>query len=153
MREWPCQTKLKDGNEEEDRVRNSQVLWCSYLMYVQFRIMYSVYLWLQIMCGPILICQVALVIKNLPANAEDVKRWGFYPWVRKIPRRRAWQPTPVSLSGESMDRGALCASIHSVTKSRTRFKWLTHTHTHTHTHTWVDLGVSCLGFNFVLGFY
>ena len=26
---------------------------------------------------------------------------GFNPWVRKIPWRRAWQPTPVFLPGES----------------------------------------------------
>ena len=42
---------------------------------------------------------MALVVKNLPAKAGDV-RHGFYPWVRKIPWR-AWQPTPVFLSGES----------------------------------------------------
>ena len=29
------------------------------------------------------------------------KRLGFDPWVRKIPWRRAWQPTPVFLPGES----------------------------------------------------
>ena len=29
------------------------------------------------------------------------KRRGFSPWVRKIPWRRKWQPTPVSLPGES----------------------------------------------------
>ena len=29
----------------------------------------------------------------------------FDPWVRKIPWRRVWQPTPVFLPGESMDRG------------------------------------------------
>ena len=28
------------------------------------------------------------------------KRLRFDPWVRKIPRRRAWQPTTVFLSGE-----------------------------------------------------
>ena len=33
------------------------------------------------------------------------KRCSFHPWVRKVPRRRAWQPTPVLLPGESpMDR-------------------------------------------------
>ena len=26
---------------------------------------------------------------------------GFGPWIRKIPWRRAWQPTPVFLPGES----------------------------------------------------
>jgi len=29
------------------------------------------------------------------------KRLGFSPWVEKIPWRRAWQPTPAFLSGES----------------------------------------------------
>ena len=43
---------------------------------------------------------VALVVKNLPTNAGD-KRLGFNPWVRNIPWRRAWQPTPVFLPGES----------------------------------------------------
>ena len=47
--------------------------------------------------------QVVLVVKNLPANAGDV-RCGFDPWVRKIPWRRAWQPTPVFLPGESNGR-------------------------------------------------
>ena len=28
------------------------------------------------------------------------KRYGFDPWVGKIPWRRAWQPTPVFLPGE-----------------------------------------------------
>ena len=32
--------------------------------------------------------QVALVVKNLPANAGDV---GFHPWVGKTPWRRKWQ--------------------------------------------------------------
>ena len=28
------------------------------------------------------------------------RRVGFYPWVRKIPLRGKWQPTPVFLPGE-----------------------------------------------------
>ena len=48
------------------------------------------------------------------------KRWGFHPWVRKIP----WQPTPVFLPGESMDRGAWSATVHGVAKSWTWLKWL-----------------------------
>ena len=39
--------------------------------------------------------------KNLSANARRHKRHGFDPWVEKIPWRRAWQPTPVFLPGES----------------------------------------------------
>ena len=32
---------------------------------------------------------------------------GFDPWVRKIPWRRKWQPTPVFLSGKSHERRSL----------------------------------------------
>ena len=41
------------------------------------------------------------MVRNLPANAGRHKRCGFDPWVGKIPWRRAWQPTPVFLTGES----------------------------------------------------
>ena len=34
-------------------------------------------------------------------------RPGFDPWVRKIPWRRAWQPTPVFLPGEPHGQGSL----------------------------------------------
>jgi len=40
------------------------------------------------------------VIKNPPANSGDI-RDRFDPWVGKIPWRRAWQPTPGFLPGES----------------------------------------------------
>ena len=39
------------------------------------------------------------VVKNLLASAGD-KGHGFNPWVRKIPGRRKWQPTPVFLLKE-----------------------------------------------------
>ena len=41
------------------------------------------------------------MVKNLPSNAEDIKDAGLISGVRKIPWRRAGQPTPVSLPGES----------------------------------------------------
>ena len=47
-------------------------------------------------------------------------RPGFDPWVGKIPWRRAWQPTPVFLPGESrgfMDRGSWRATVHGVAES------------------------------------
>ena len=37
---------------------------------------------------------MALVVKNPPPNAEEI-RDRFSPWIGKIPWRRAWQPTPV----------------------------------------------------------
>ena len=41
------------------------------------------------------------MVKNPPVNAGDVKRCEFDLWVRKIPRRRAWQPIPVFMLGEA----------------------------------------------------
>ena len=43
------------------------------------------------------------MIKNLPAN----KKRGFDPWVGKIPWRRARQPTPAFLPGESQGQRSL----------------------------------------------
>ena len=45
--------------------------------------------------------QVALSGKEPACQYRRCKRCGFDPWVRKIPWRRAWQPTPVLLPGES----------------------------------------------------
>ena len=39
--------------------------------------------------------------KNPPANAGDIMIHKSNPWVGKVPWRRAWQPTPVFLPGES----------------------------------------------------
>ena len=41
------------------------------------------------------------MVKNLPANEGRCQRLGFDPWVGKIPWRRKWQRTPVSLPAES----------------------------------------------------
>ena len=53
--------------------------------------------------------QAALVVKNLPVNAGN--RSGFGPWVRKFLWRRAWQPTPVFLLGESHGQRSLAGYI------------------------------------------
>ena len=58
----------------------------------------------------------AQIIKNLPTIRVD----GFDPWVGKIPWRRAWQPTPVLLPGESLDRGAWQVTVHRATKGQTQ---------------------------------
>ena len=49
---------------------------------------------------------LVLVVKNPPANAGDM-RLRFAPWVEKIPWKRAWQPTPVFLPGESHGQWSL----------------------------------------------
>ena len=48
------------------------------------------------------------------------KGFGFGSWVGKIPWRRKWQPTPVFLPGNPMDRGAWRAAVHTVEKSQTQ---------------------------------
>ena len=56
---------------------------------------------------------MAVVLQNLPASAGDVKRSPltseFDPWVGKIPWRRKWQPTLVSLPGESLGQKSLAS--------------------------------------------
>ena len=45
--------------------------------------------------------------KESTSQCRRRKRCGFNPWVRKIPWRRAWQPTPVFLPGESHGQKSL----------------------------------------------
>ena len=42
------------------------------------------------------------MVKNMPAIKSR-----FNLWVRKIPRRRIWQPTPVFLTGKSHGQKSL----------------------------------------------
>ena len=49
---------------------------------------------------------VALVVKNLIANAADM-RHGFHPFVRKTPWRRAQEPISVFFPGKSHGQGKL----------------------------------------------
>ena len=51
---------------------------------------------------------MTLVAKeNLAHQCSRCKTHGFDLWVRKIPWRRAWQPTPVFLPGESHGQKSL----------------------------------------------
>ena len=56
------------------------------------------------------------MVKNLPANAGDT-RDRFDSWVRKIPWRRTWLPTPVSLPENPLDGGGRLAKVHGVARS------------------------------------
>ena len=47
------------------------------------------------------------VVKNLPANAGDIRDEGLIPGSGRFPRRRARQPTPVFLPGESHGQRSL----------------------------------------------
>ena len=61
----------------------------------------------------------ALVVKNPVANAGDI-RHRFDPWVRKIPWKRAWQPTPAFLLGESHGQKSLMGYNPHISSPRKR---------------------------------
>ena len=71
------------------------------------------------MPGPIIrASQVVLAVKNPPANAGDIRNAASY--IGKIPWRRAWQPTAVSLPGESRGQRSLAGYIQSMGSQRVR---------------------------------
>ena len=47
------------------------------------------------------------------------RHWGhrFYSWIRKIPGRRKWQPTPAFLLESPLDRGIWQSAVSGVAKS------------------------------------
>ena len=45
--------------------------------------------------------------KELSCQCRRLMIHEFSPWIRKVPWRRAWQPTPVFLPGESQGPGSL----------------------------------------------
>ena len=62
------------------------------------------------------------------------KRLEFHPRVRKIPRRRKWQPTSVFLFGKP--HGQRSPAVHGVAKSRILMNDQAHKHTqYKHIHT------------------
>ena len=67
--------------------------------------------------------------KEPACQCRRCKRQRFYSWVKKIPWRRAWQPTPVFVPENPMERGVWRATVCWVTKS---WIWLKRLNTHTH---------------------
>ena len=74
--------------------------------------------------------QVALVVKNPPANAGDVRDGGSVPGLGRLPGGRHDNPLQYSCLKNPMDRGAWSATFCGVRQSRTRPKWLS-THAQT----------------------
>ena len=61
--------------------------------------------------------------KELTCQCKRPKRTRLDSWVMKIPWRRAWQPTPVFLLGESHVQEAWRTTVHGVKKCQTLLKW------------------------------
>ena len=65
---------------------------------------------------PGLVPQVALEVKNPPANAGDVGDTGSIPGLERSPGGRHGNPLQSSCWKNPMDRGAWWAAVHRVTE-------------------------------------
>ena len=65
------------------------------------------------------------MVKNLPANAGAAGDVGLIPWLGRCPGEENGNPLQDSCLGNPTHRGAWRATVHGVTKSRTRLN--THT--------------------------
>ena len=65
---------------------------------------------------------MALVVKNPPANAGDIRGVGSIPGSGRSPGGRNGNPLQYSSLENSVDRGAWQATAPGVAKSRTRLK-------------------------------
>ena len=86
---------------------------------------------MNIYCATYQASQGVLVVKNLPANAGDVRDLGLILGLGRSPGRGHDSPFQYSGLENPMDRGAWWATVHRVPKSQTRLKRLSHS-THRH---------------------
>ena len=68
--------------------------------------------------------QVALVVKNPPANTGDIRDAGLIPGSGRVPGGGYGNPLQYSCLENSMDRGAWWVTVHWVAKSQTWLKQL-----------------------------
>ena len=70
----------------------------------------------------LLATQVALLVKNPPANTEDIRDEGLVPGSGRSPGGGRGNPLQCSCLENPMDRGAWRATVHGVAKCWTRLK-------------------------------
>ena len=94
---------------EKSRTRLSDFYFTHVYLYFQM----DIHIWAS---------QVALVVKNPPANAGDTRDKGSFPGLGRSPGEGNGDPLQYSCLGNPMDRGAWRAMVHGVTKSQTQLK-------------------------------
>ena len=95
--------------------------------------------------------QVALVVKNLPANTGDIGDVGSIPGSGRSPGGGNGNPLQYSCLENPMDRGAWKATVHGVTELDTaEVPKRVHTHTYKHTRVCVH-AQSCLTHHLLKG--
>ena len=75
-----------------------------------------------------LLRQVVLVVKNLPANAVDIRDSGSIPGSGGSPGGGYGNPFQYSCLENPMSRGAWRATVHEVSKSQMQLEVTEHTH-------------------------
>ena len=74
---------------------------------------------------------MALVVKNLPTNARDLRDAGLIPGLGRSSGRGHDNPLQYSFPENPMDRGAWRTTVHRVAQSQTQPKQLS-THAYTY---------------------
>ena len=76
--------------------------------------------------GSVVASQVALEVKNLPANTGDIRDVGLIPGPGRSSGEENGNPLQYSCLENSMNRGAWRAVVHGVTKQLDMTKQLNH---------------------------
>ena len=103
----------------------SEWLWSVCLFCIDrlqfFTLRFIAYVNIRFICMYVLIraSQVALVVKNLPADGGDRRDTGSIPGLGRSPEGGHGNPVQYSCLENPMDRGAWRATVHRVTKSHT----------------------------------
>ena len=82
-------------------------------MHVYVNVLYTTYV-----CTYVWASQVVLVVKNLLANARDIRDMGLIPGLGRSPGGEQGHPLQYSCLENPMDRGAWRATVHRVTKGQ-----------------------------------
>ena len=68
------------------------------------------------------VSQMALMVKNLPASAEDTRDGGSVPGLGRYPRGGHGNPPQYFFLENPVNKGAWWATVHGVAKSQTQLK-------------------------------
>ena len=68
------------------------------------------------------VSQMALMVKNLPASAEDTRDGGSVPGLGRSPRGGHGNPPQYFFLVNPVNKGAWWATVHGVAKSQTQLK-------------------------------
>ena len=88
----------------------------------------------------VLVCIVALLVKNLPTNAGDRRDTSLIPASGRSPGEGNGSPLQYSCLGNPIDIGVWWATIHGVSRSQTQTNQQAQRHVHIIKRTGVNVG-------------